>query len=336
MYDADIFFAKITNKKNVIMRVNNITMPQWLDKIIYDDFKAVYEPRPFEVVYNPDQSFDFVKLYLGTYFPRSYAEAYGITLQILSIEGFLQNYVELEEINLLDFCCGTGGEIIGTIVALQSKLPYLKRINVDAYDANVEAIRFLYHLMPLVNKVSEIKVEININPQCIYIESEKEMKDIVNLSNVQYHFIMSFKAINEFIQHKTFNTNAYKLVASYLLPLLSKYGVFIMSDVATKLDDSSMFYPQVMNVGLNHIIKETLLYKSIIPANCFIHEGTCTGCYMQDTFYITHSKKSNDISKVAYRVLCKSEFATALLLNRPRNSCRAINQLADKQSPYIN
>ena len=317
------------------MRVNNITMPQWLDKIIYDDFKAVYEPRPFEVVYNPDQSFDFVKLYLGTYFPRSYAEAYGITLQILSIEGFLQNYVELEEINLLDFCCGTGGEIIGTIVALQSKLPNLKRVNVDAFDANVEAIRFLYHLMSSVNNAPEMKVEININPQCIFIESEQEIQDIVNLLNVQYHFIMSFKAINEFIQHQTFKTNAYELIASYFLPLLSQYGVFIMSDVATKINDGSMFYPQMMNVGLNNYIKKTSLYKSIIPASCFIHEGICTGCYMQDTFYINHRKKSRDISKVAYRVLCKSKFATELLNNRQTNSCRATNQFADKNSPYI-
>ena len=127
------------------MKYNNVTIPEWLDRIIFDDFRAVYEPRPMEVVYNPDQPYDFVKLYLGTYFPRSYAEAYGITSQILSIKGFKEHYINLEEINLLDFCCGTGGEIIGTIVALQSKLPNLKRVNVDAFDANVDAVRFLFH-----------------------------------------------------------------------------------------------------------------------------------------------------------------------------------------------
>ncbi len=316
------------------MKTNSVTIPQWLDKIIYDDFEALYEPRPLEVVYNPDQPYDFVRLYLGTYFPRSYAEAYGITTQILSIKGFINRFIELEEVNLLDFCCGTGGEIIGTIVALQSKLPNLKRVNVDAFDANVEAIRFLYHLMSSVNNASEMVVEININPQCIFVESEQEMKDIVNLLNVQYHFMMSFKAINEFVQHNTFNTNAYELVASYLLPLLSQHGVFIMSDVATKLNDSTMFYPQMMNLGLNSVIKNTSLYKSIIPTPCFINEGTCTGCYMQDTFYVTHRKKNRDISKVAYRVLCKSDFATELLHNITASSCRATNQLADKNSPY--
>ena len=317
------------------MKIHNISIPQWLDKIIFDDFEAIYEPRPSEVVYNPDQPYDFVKLYLGTYFPRSYAEAYGITSQILSIEGFVNHLIELEEINLLDFCCGTGGEIIGTVVALQSKLPNLKRVNVDAFDANVDAIRFLYHLISSVNNASENKVEININPQCIYIESEQEIMDIVNLLNVQYHFMMSFKAINEFVQHKTFNTNAYELVASHLLPLLSQYGVFIMSDVATRSSNSSMFYPQMMNMGLNNFIKKTLLYKSIIPATCFIHEGNCSGCYMQDIFYVSHRKKNRDISKIAYRVLCKSDFATELQANRQVGYCRATNPFADKNSPYI-
>ena len=42
----------------------------------------------------------------------------------------------LKEINILDFCCGTGGEIVGLIDVLQSNLPNLKRINIDAFDAN--------------------------------------------------------------------------------------------------------------------------------------------------------------------------------------------------------
>lgn len=317
------------------MKINNVTIPLWLDKVLYDDFNAVYEPRPMEVVYNPDQPFDFVRLYLGTYFPRSYAEAYGITSQIISIEGFSNYLTGLEEINLFDFCCGTGGEIIGTIVALQTYLPNLKRVNVDAYDANVEAIRIMHHLIPAVNKAPEMRVEVNVNPQCVFIESEQEIQDIVNLSNVQYHFMMSFKALNEFVQHKTFNKNAYELIASYLFPLLSPNGVFIMTDVATKLNDSEMFYPQLMNVGLNNYLRDSSLYKSIIPTACFCHEEVCPGCYMQDTFYVTHRKKVQDVSKVVYRVLCKSDFAIELMQNISIKSCRATNQLADKNSPYI-
>ena len=313
----------------------HFTIPQWLDTIIFDQFEAIYEPRPMDVVYNPDQPYEFVKIYLGTYFPRSYAEAYGIVSQLLSNNSYLEHFQEIEEINILDFCCGTGGEVIGTINALQSNLPHLKRINVDAFDANPNAVRFLYHLINAVNLLENISVQININPQCIFIESEQEIQDIVNMSNLQYHFMMSFKAINEFIQHNTFcDANAYELIAANFFPLMSSDGVFIMADVATKLANSTQFYPQVLNKGLNDYLKKTSSYKSIIPTACYNHESSCQGCYMQDVFYISHRKANNDKSKIAYRVLCKSDFADELLKNVPLKPCRATNPLADKNLPY--
>lgn len=36
-------------------------------------------------------------------------------------------------------------------------------------------------------KAPEFRLEIHINPQCIYIESELEIQDVINMSNVQYH-----------------------------------------------------------------------------------------------------------------------------------------------------
>lgn len=315
-------------------KTKSYKIPKWLDKILFDDFNAVYEPCPTEVVYNPDQPYDFVKLYLGTYFPRSYAEALGIITRLLTNYSYVNHLNELEEINILDFCSGTGGEIIGTIVALQEFLPNLKRVNVDAFDANVDAVLFLYHLISSVNEADEMRVKININPQCIYIETEQELQDIVNMTNVQYHFMMSFKAINEFVQHHTFESNAYELVASYLFPLLSPDGVFIMSDVTTKLTNSPLFYPQIMNSGLNSYLKKTTRYRTIIPESCFNHESKCSGCYMQDTFYVTHRNKSYDISKVAYRVICNRELANELLYDNPPKPCRATNQMADKSVPY--
>lgn len=206
--------------------LKNKDLPKWLDKIIYTDFGAIFEPHPQDVVYNPDQPYEFVKIYLGTYFPRSYAEAFCIVNNLFENEKYLSSIYTLEEVNILDFCCGTGGEIIGLIDVLQSKLPNLKRINIDAFDANPDAIRFLYHLIESVINSGNIRIEINTNPQGLFVSSEQELSDLVNLTNVRYHFIVSFKALNEFIQHSTFkDKNVYSLISSYFLPLLSDVGV---------------------------------------------------------------------------------------------------------------
>ena len=229
-----------------------------------------------------------------------------------------------------------GGEIIGLIDILQSKLPNLKRINIDAFDANPDAICFLYHLMESVVTSGNIVVDININPQGIFVSSEQELSDLVNLTNVQYHFIVSFKALNEFIQHGTFkNKNTYSLISSYFLPLLSDVGVFILSDVATKLNNSERYYPQILNDGINSIINSGKNeFKTLYPYSCYFNEMTCNGCYMQDVFTVSHSKKMNDVSKVAYRIICRKRFADAIVASDFNQSCRKNNPLADKNLPY--
>lgn len=311
-------------------------IPGWLDKIIYKDFEAIFEPRPQDVVYNPDQPYEFVRVYLGTYFPRSYSEAFCIVNNLLENRNYHARITALEEINILDFCCGTGGEIVGLIDVLQSNLPNLKRINIDAFDANPDAIRFLYHMMEAVAESDHVRVSININPQGLFVSSEQELADLVNLTNVQYHFVVSFKALNEFVQHNTFaNKNVYSLVSSYFLPLLSDVGVFILSDVTTRLNDSASFYPQILNAGINSIINSNKNeFKTLYPYPCYFHELACNGCYMQDVFTVSHSRKKNDVSKVVYRIICRKNFADAVVASEYHHSCRNNNPLADKKLPY--
>jgi hypothetical protein len=177
---------------------------------------------------------------------------------------------------------------------------------------------------------------ININPQGLYVSSEQELSDLVNLTNVQYHFIVSFKALNEFVQHSTFtNKNVYSLISSYFLPLLSNEGVFILSDVTTKLNNSELFYPQVLNAGVNSFVGSCKNeFKTLYPYPCYFQEISCKGCYMQDIFTVSHSRKKNDVSKVAYRIICRKRFADAIVASDFNHSCRKNNPLADKKLPY--
>ena len=313
--------------------LKSVQLPEWLDDIIYNEFGAVYEPRPQDVEYNPDQQFEFVQLYLGTYFPRSYAEAYCIMSRLFDNPLYKQELFMLEEINILDFCCGTGGEIVGLIHFLNCNLPNLKRVNIDAYDANPDAIRFLFHLMERINDVPEIKLSVNIVPQGLFVETEMDMKDFVRMPNCLYHFVISFKALNEFVQSNTFpNKNVYDLVPSYLLPLLDEKGVLILSDLTHQ--HNGVYYPNLMTRGLNACLKQNNNYKTIIPSPCFYYEEICQGCYLQESFHVAHSRKDRDLSKVAYRVICKSNLAQHIMQTKVVVSCKHTDANADKSLPY--
>lgn len=313
--------------------LKSVQLPEWLDDIIYNEFGAVYEPRPQDVEYNPDQQFEFVQLYLGTYFPRSYAEAYCIMSRLFDNPLYKQELSMLEEINILDFCCGTGGEIVGLIHFLNYNLPNLKRVNVDAFDANPDAIRFLFHLMERIIDVPEIRLSVNIVPQGLFVENETDMQDFVKMPNSLYHFVISFKALNEFVQSNTFpNKNVYDLVSSYLLPLLDEKGVLILSDLTHQ--HNGVYYPSVMTRGLNTCLKRSNNYKTIIPTSCFHYEEICQGCYLQESFHVTHSRKARDLSKVAYRVICRFDFAQRIMQTKVVGSCRHTDNYADKSLPY--
>ena len=119
---------------------------------------------------------------------------------------------------------------------------------------------------------------------------------------------------------------------SYLLPLLDEKGVFILSDLTHQ--HNGVYYPNLMTKGLNTCLKRSNNYKTIIPLPCFYFEEICQGCYLQESFYVTHSRRNRDLSKVAYRVICKSDFAQHIMQVKVVGSCRHIDANADKSSPY--
>ena len=83
----------------------------------------------------------------------------------------------------------------------------------------------IYNEMERINDVPEIRLSVNIVPQGLFVENEMDLQDFVKMPNSLYHFVISFKALNEFVQSNTFpNKNVYDLVSSYLLPLLDKKG----------------------------------------------------------------------------------------------------------------
>lgn len=317
----------------------NITLPLWLDDLIFGKYGAVYELRPEEVQYNPDKDSGFVKIYLGTYFPRSYAEGYCIVGQLLDNPHYPEAFKSTEEINILDFCCGTGGEIFGICDMLLERLPWIKSINIDAFDANVHAIRILNKLAIDVKEHFKDRAAIRVNPQCIRINGDINLNDIINHIkgnlNGGYQFIISFKALNEFIQSATFtDENIYCKIADLFLPFLSDDGAIIISDLTHK-KCGGIYYPTIMNSGLNRLLKDRTDFRTVYPYPCYSHESKCGGCYMQDIITVSHSRiKDHDLTKIAYRAICHKDFASSIMAGINPGTCRAVTPNAPKNIPY--
>ena len=113
-------------------------LPEWLDTLIFDKLEAQYCPRNSDMT-NIDDDKEKTLNYLGTYFPRSYAESYCIFSEYFKSNN--SDFADKEELSIFDFGSGTGGEIIGLLTVLEEQFPNLKKVWIVALDGNQNALR---------------------------------------------------------------------------------------------------------------------------------------------------------------------------------------------------
>ena len=295
-----------TNSK-VSFRKLKTVLPHWLDKKIFNDHQAIYAPEYERYEYNLDLNEEELRVYLGTYFPRSYAEMFCI-VDNLMLNKYLKETLEQDEISVLDCGCGTGGEILGLITAIGRHLPHVK-INITAIDGNDGALAIL---KDLINSNPNKNVQVTLST---FSQTLSTIEDVEKLAfeKKNYHFILCDKMVCELISKEVLPANAYAIMAKKLTTFLHENGLFIMLDVTTKDEYSGYFYPQLMNNSINDYVRKNGTIETLLPLSCACHDECKDFCFMQQRFNISHSHKANDESRVCYRVLCKKPLKAAIM-----------------------
>lgn len=296
-----------STNSNVSFRKSKTILPHWLDRKIFNDHQAIYAPEHERYEYNLDLNKEELKVYLGTYFPRSYAEMFCIVDNLLQNK-CLKKTLKQDEISVLDCGCGTGGEILGLITAIGRHLPHAK-INITAIDGNDGA---LVILKDLVESNPNKKVQVELSTLSQTLNTMEDVEKLVFGKN-NYNFVLCDKMVCELISKEVLPTNAYAIMAKQLATYLHENGLLIMLDVTTKDERSGYFYPQLMNNAINDYVSKNKTTETLLPLSCACYDGCRNLCFMQQTFSVSHSRKSNDESRVCYRVLCRKPLKTAIM-----------------------
>lgn len=265
---------------------DSVVLPQWLDNLIFEQLGAKYCRSNGDMTVIDWDKNDVLN-YLGTYFPRSYAESYCIFSDYFKKQP--ERFVNKTELSIFDFGCGTGGEIIGLLTSLSENCSNVKTVRVLALDGNDNALQLYDHVLLELKKHVGLKIE-NHSAQ-LRIDDFYDLNVLNNVLKKKFDLIISFKAICEFVTKQQFEQqNAYEHIAKFLLPKLTDGGIMLLVDVTTYNDTSKEWLPMMLDRGLS-------------AANCLTidkNEG-----YNQ-SFSITHSHKPCDVSKVAWRIIGKS------------------------------
>lgn len=262
----------------------DITLPQWIDDYIFNHLGAKYKRANGDMVvleWSPQEILE----YLGTYFPRSYTESYCIFKHYFQEQ---KVFTTEEIINLLDFGCGTGGEIIGLATALAECRPNIKKLIVKAIDGNQFALNRFEDIKDEFNRRMPIQIE--CSPSAIEVDDFYDLSILDAILDGRYDIITSFKAVCEFVTKQQFEEkNAYEHLVRFMMPKLSDTGIMLLVDVTSKNEIAQEWLPDLMDQGLKEA-NVTILKRN--PLN-------------SQTFVVHHSRQRGDMSKVAWRLITK-------------------------------
>lgn len=298
----------VRKSSKVNFRKSKTILPHWLDKKIFNEHNAIYAPEHERYEYNLDLNVEELKVYLGTYFPRSYSEMFCIVDNLMQNKEFAEIIQGEEQINILDCGCGTGGEVLGLITALAKHLPQVNA-NVTAIDGNEGALAILKELL---ESNPSRNVHTQLTTLCQTFNSTDDLTKLAN-GKKNYHFVLCDKMVCELISKQVLSNDAYAIMAKMLASHLHENGLLIMLDVTTKDEHTGLFYPQLMSSSINEYVRKSRTIETLLPLSCACNEGCKDLCFMQQTFSVSHSHKTADESRVCYRVLCRKPLKEAIL-----------------------
>lgn len=299
--------VEVTSVQSKEKLKTNTRLPSWLDNYMFETLHAEYAPDFQRFEYNLNLSHEDNLKYLGTYFPRSYAETFCIFDNIFTNDAIKANYTIKTEVSILSVGCGTGGDILGLLTNINKHFALIKRINVVAVDGNEDALNILSQIVTQANRQFHKEVVLSTR-QVVF-----DRINAVDLKSL-FDFIITSKLINEVINKgKGCMDSSYYDFAKAFSPLLKEEGFMLILDVTTKVG-ASEFCPILLNRQVNQFVYEHPDFVSIIPIPCTNKDNCQVQCFSQKEFTVSHSRFANDKSRVAYRILIKKAFSKTLQL----------------------
>lgn len=297
-----------------------IQLPGFLDNLIFNVLNGVYQTRS-DVDINLHNDDARNKIYLGTYFPRSYAEALVIFDALLANDIIKSTFNNKDVINILDFGTGTGGNIIGLLNSVKNNLQGGKIINLFTVEGNANAIEYQKRIIALykIYYKTDKNITLNYHPlNCIIASGdsfEAQMRELIQgLEIREFDIVTTFKCITEFYNADYFGSRG--LFVDFIRVLgdyLSAEGLMAVIDVTSK--DRQLIRPYtsfILSEELNDYLRNSITdLRYIFPKCCSLFYDDCrhAKCYRQRIIEVSHSRAKNDTSKICHAVIGKQEFA---------------------------
>lgn len=300
-----------------------ITLPHMMQTHIYCSLEGKYNPDFIAAQQNLVADEEKLLSYLGTYFPRSFAEYYYITNQLLANLEVRCTWEKRKSIRILDIGSGTGGNLMGFIHALRRYID-LEDIEVVSLDGNQEALN-------LQKKVIEgcYDKEISFFPNVIkfanLLEFKSQLQGVLK-NNGKFDAVLCSKSLSEMYLCEEFDrfnprwdgVGYYGELFSLTEGILNQQGLMIVSDVTVLVPKLGLYIPNILNAELKTYLQtqQENGLRCVLPLSCAYWAESCANprqCFNQKILRISHTKRESDICKFTFRVLTHMDYAHSIL-----------------------
>ena len=206
-------------------------LPYEVDAYVYGTYNADFRPQG-DVFVVKNWSMEKTLEYLGTYFPRSFAESYCIFLDYF--EKNKDAWSKKETLRIFDLGCGCGGNLLGVLCAAGVVLPCMSRIEVRAIDGNPYGVQLCREIMETYFGASWARSFCRVD--YVSFSNAEQLRDTLRQINTSFDIVMAFKALNEVLTCGYCGaSNPYKQFLVSLLPYISDDGIACIADLATTI-----------------------------------------------------------------------------------------------------
>lgn len=319
-------------------------LPREIDHILFKDMGAVYL-RSGNVDLNLANDEMQNKIYLGTYFPRSFSESYQLFKVLFSIKSMQQAINQKTVLNILDIGTGTGGNVVGMMQAMIESGLQSKTINIYSIEGNENASGYFKKIVDRFNALH--KTSFVLHQEKIIFSAENlrsQLKDYLQIKAIKFDFITSSKFIGEFYNLPGVSDfRLFQGLTEVISDFLQPDGIYILLDVvAGSRDHQCDFKTKIMSNELNDYVNSnsnSLRYIYPSPCACWASKCKTKGCYIAKCFKVSHSRFRNDESNVAFRIMTHKDFANQIVSQRvikEKYDISKRNQCKDGIASWIN
>ncbi len=299
----------------------NTLLPRPIDQILFKELGAIHRRGGnFDLNLSNDELKN--KIYLGTYFPRSFSESYQLFSGLFSIASLQQSINQKSIFNILDIGTGTGGNVIGMMQAMFEYGFNSKTIKIYTVEGNENASEYFKKIVDRFNVINKSSFVLQQERIVFSIDNFKQqMIDYLRIAAIKFDFITSFKFVGEFYNLPESNLpKLFHCLTETISNFLQPDGIFILLDVvAGSRDHKSDFKTKIMSDELNDYVNSAAnALRYIFPSPCACWSSICKtkGCYIEKCFKVSHSHFENDESNVAFRVMTHKDFANQIVGKR--------------------